>query len=167
MECGLENILVPKKVFPFQSKKPKSQKAKKTYYLSANPKKNSLSFQKILLFLKFNYKPIVLSFALSSSIHIRKKTFPRERSRIAFPSLPHHHLKRRVESHRHICHPLFLRYFRAIPNHAEGLRVHPFHWFRNNNVQGPQTYALVQPVEGPTGHEGELQTYLPPSLPKV
>ena len=34
-------------------------------------------------------------------------------------------------------------------------------------VQGPQTYALLEPVDAPIGQEGELQTYLPPSLPKV
>ena len=33
-----------------------------------------------------------------------------------------------------------------------------------NIVQGPETYALVQPVDAP---QGEFQTYLPPSLPKV
>jgi len=32
--------------------------------------------------------------------------------------------------------------------------------------KGPETYALVQPVDAPIGQEGEFQTYLPPSLPK-
>ena len=120
MECGLDNILVPKKVFLFQSKRPK-----KIIICRPIQKKFSV-LSKYSPFSKIQLQTYCLIFCIVFLHPYFKKTFPRERSRIAFPSLPHHHLKRRVENHRHICHPLFLRYFRAIPNHAEGLRVHPF-----------------------------------------
>ena len=36
-----------------------------------------------------------------------------------------------------------------------------------NFLQGPQTYAIAEPIDIPVKQELEIQTYLPPSFPKV